>query len=147
MLRLGLVLLMASTAIAAPVPKTLKRKPTIDGRWQAIAMNQAGRDIMSSHPTVWDIGGGSVTRFFTGPNGTLTAENMTITITAPDPTRPDEIDYVQTIDNRRLLFRARIQVTADELSIRFAEMDAPCPAEMTEGTDGWLYRFKRVEAK
>lgn len=148
MLRLGLVLLTtAAVAVAAPVPKTLKRKPTLDGRWQAVSMNQAGRDIMSTRPTVWDIAGSTVTRYTAGPNGTLTGDTIINTITTPDPARPDEVDYVQTIGNTKILFRARLRVTADELIIRFADQDAPRPDDLTEGTDGWLYRFKRAEAK
>jgi hypothetical protein len=139
------LLLAAGLCSAAPVPKSLKRQVSIDGRWKAVVMNHAGSDILSSHPTVWDIADGTVSRFFAGPNDTLQPENLTITIAAPDPARPDEIDYVQVVGRQKTLFRARVRVTADELSIRFAEMDAPRPADMAEGTDGWLYRFKRVE--
>jgi hypothetical protein len=136
------LLLAGGVAVAAPVPKALKRQPTLDGRWEAVLMHSGQQDILAGNTTVWDISGEKLTRSFKQPDGTLRS-NLTLTITFPDKSKPDELDYGS--GPNEVLFRARITLTADELTIRFADQNAPRPADMTEGTDGYYYQFKRVE--
>jgi hypothetical protein len=143
MIRAFVVLLLAGGVVAAaPVPKSLKRQPTLDGRWEAVLMHSGQRDILAGNTTVWDISGEKLTRSFKQPDGTLRS-NLTLTVTIPDTSKPDEIDYGS--GPNETLFRARIKLTADELTIRFADQNAPRPPDMTEGNDGYYYRFKRVE--
>jgi hypothetical protein len=143
MTRLALVLLVASAAVAAPVPKSLKAKPPVlEGRWQPVVMNSGGRSILSANEDLWDVRGGTISRLQKQPDGTF-RPTSTVTITIPDPTRPDEMDYES--GGKNSVFRALIQVTADELTIRFGDLNAPRPADMTEGKDGYLY--KRVTEK
>lgn len=143
----GLVglLLTGCLAVAAPVPKAFKKQASLDGRWKAVAMTYAGSDVSGHTPTVWDIREGVITRHYTNPDGSLRAEGLTITITAPDPTRPDEIDYVHEVGRQKSMWRTRVRVTNDELVIRFAELDAPRPDDAADGKDGYVYRFQRME--
>jgi hypothetical protein len=136
------LLVIAPAVVAAPVPKSLKKPPTLDGRWEAVLMHASQRDIIAGNTTVWDISGEKLTRSFKQPDGTLRS-NLTLTVTIPDKSKPDEIDYGS--GPNETLFRARIMLTADELTIRFADQNAPRPADMTEGNDGYYYQFKRVE--
>lgn len=136
------VLLTAAVGVAAPVPKALKKQPSLDGRWEAVLMHASQRDIIQGNTTVWDISGDKLTRSFKQPDGTLRS-NLTLTITFPDSSKPDELDY--GTGPNETLFRARILLTAEELTIRFADANAPRPADMTEGNDGYYYQFKRIE--
>lgn len=136
--------LTASLAVAAPVPKSIKAKATLDGRWEAVLMHGHQQDIIQGNQTIWDFSGEKVTRSVKQPDGTVQPV-LTLTVTTPDPSKPDEIDYGS--GQNEALFRARITLTADELIIRFADHNAPRPADMTEGTDGYYYCFKRVKDK
>jgi uncharacterized protein (TIGR03067 family) len=147
MVRPLVLLLLASAVVAAPVPKSLKKPATLDGRWKVAAMTLSGRDVSANSPTVWDIREGVITRHFTNPDGSLRAEGLTITITAPDPTKPDEVDYVHEDGQQKFKWRARLRLTGDELVIRFTGSDAALPDDVTDDKDGYLYRFKRVEEK
>ncbi len=139
--------LLAGVAVAAPVPKSLKKSLTLEGRWEAVTMKKGGADVSRSNPTVWDIRGDTVTRSFREPDGTLRADATTATISWPDTTRRDEIDYTLNNGAMKSLFRARVKLTADEVVIRFAELDAPCPADLSEGQEGWYYVYRRVNDK
>lgn len=146
MLRAIVVLLLAGVAaLAAPVPKSLKRQVSMDGRWEAVLMRNGNTDVSKSNPTVWDVRGDAITRSYRQPDGTLRADTYSATISRPDSSRPDEIDYTLVQGQQKSLFRAVMKLTADELTVRFAEMDAPRPKDASEGTDGWYYVFRRVD--
>lgn len=148
MLRTLVVLLaFAPAVVAAPVPKSLKREVTLDGRWEAVTMTQGGTDVSQRNPNVWDIRGGTVTRYYRESDGSLRADTAKVTITWPDPSRRDEIDYTVNNGASDALFRARMKLTADEVTVRFADLDAPRPAEVTDGKDGWYYVYRRVREK
>jgi hypothetical protein len=144
MLRTTAVLVLAATAVAAPVPKALKKQPTLDGRWEAVALRSSGSDFLKNTPWVWDFDGEKVTRHLKQGDGSLRADGPA-TLTRPDESRPDEVDYILPSGNSSVLFRARIEVTADELVINFAEANATRPPDMTELKQGYYYKFKRVE--
>jgi uncharacterized protein (TIGR03067 family) len=139
------LLLAAGVCSAAPVPKSLKKQVTMDGRWEAVLMRNGGSDVSKSNPTVWDVRGDTITRSYRQPDGTLQADTYSAVITRPDTSRPDEIDYTLVQGQSKSLFRAVVKVTAEELTVRFAELNAPRPTDVTEGTDGWYYVFRRVE--
>jgi hypothetical protein len=146
-MRVWALLLCAGVAVPAPVPKSLKKQVTLDGRWKAVSLTHAGSDTSGSTPAVWDVRGDTITRYYAHPDGTLGAEGLTITLTTPDPAKPDEIDYTQTVGQQKTMWRTRVRVTADELVIRFAEVGAARPDDVSSDKDSWLYRFKRVEEK
>ncbi len=142
-----IALLAGGPSVAAPVPRSLKQPPTLDGRWEAVTMTQGGTDVSRSNPTVWDIRGDTVTRYYRESDGSLRADSATATITWPDSARRDEIDYTVNNGATKALFRARLKLTADEVVVRFADLDAPRPADLTDGKDGWYYVYRRVRDK
>lgn len=147
MLRATAILLLATTAVAAPVPKAVKAKVrSVDGTWEAVLLHSSGADFTKSTPWVWEISGETVTRHLRQPDGTLRLDG-TATLTRPDPTRPDEMDYTLPNGDSGSLFRAVVEVNGDELTINFAELNQTRPPDMTELKSGYLYRFKRVTDK
>ena len=109
-----------------------------------MCIRDSQRDIIQGNQTIWDISGEKLTRSVKLPDGSVQPV-LTLAITTPDASKPDEIDY--GCGPSEGLFRARITLTADDLVIRFADQDAPRPADMTEGADGYYYCFKRVKGK
>ncbi len=144
MLRLGIVLLTAGAALAAPVPKAIKKAPVLDGRWEAITLRASGNDFTRADPWVWDIDGDTVTRHAKQKDGSLLLDGPA-TLTRPDAKQPDEVDYLLPSGNQHTLFRARIEVSGNELVINFANVNDPRPLDMTELKSGYFYRFKRVD--
>jgi hypothetical protein len=145
MVRVLVVLLLAGVSSAAPVPRSLKKQVTFDGRWEAVTMTKGGTDVSRTNPTVWEVRGDTVTRYFREPDGTLRADAATASLSWPDGAHRDEVDYTLTNGAMKSLFRARVKLTADEVVIRFAEQDAPRPADLTDGPDGWYYVYRRVK--
>ena len=144
MLRLGIVLLAAGTALAAPVPKALKKAPVLDGRWEAVTLRASGNDFNRAEPWVWDFDGDTIARHYRQKDGTLRPDGSA-SLTRPDAKQPNEVDYLLPSGNQPTLFRARIEVSGDELVINFANVNDPRPPDMTELKNGYHYRFKRVE--
>lgn len=143
----ALLLFAAAGLAAAPVPKALKKEPTLNGVWEATTLRSSGSDFLNQNNLwVWEFDGESVTRRYRQKDGTLRPDGPA-TITRPDAAKPSEVDYHLPSGNQSMLFRARIEVTADELVINFAEANDPRPPDMTELKRGYFYRFKRVEAK
>lgn len=144
---LAALALTASAALAAPVPKSVKAKgPAVDGRWEAVLLKSSGNDFTKSRPWVWVIEGEAVTRYHPQADGTLQLDGPA-TLARPEDARPDEFDYHLPSGGQSVLFRARVEVKGDELVINFAEVNDPRPADMTELTRGYFYRFKRVKEK
>jgi hypothetical protein len=140
------VLLTAAVGVAAPVPKALKKAATLDGRWEAVALRSSGNDFTRSSPWVWDFDGDKITRHYKQPDGSLQPDGPA-TLDRPDAKQPNEVDYLLPSGKESILFRARIEVTEDELVINFANVNEPRPPDMTELKSGYHYRFKRVEKK
>ena len=145
MLRVCVLLVCASAVFAAPVPKGIKAKLTVDGKWEAVLLKSSGNDFTKSSPWLWEISGETVTRYRPQADGSVLPDG-TATFTRPDPTHPDEVDY--TLPNgggAGTLFRARVEIQDGELVINFANVNADRPPDMTELKDGYYYRFKRVK--
>lgn len=149
MYRLAVALLLsASVALAAPVPKAVKAKPTLEGTWEAVSMTAGGRDIIQGNTTVWVIRGDTLVRNSRQGDGTLVPSNPNTPIEfKANPERPGEIDYNdRSGGGGGSLFRALFEVTADEFTIGFADLNAERPKELKEGLP-YFYKFKRVEDK
>jgi uncharacterized protein (TIGR03067 family) len=148
MTRVAVALLLAGSAVAAPVPKALKPKaPPLEGRWEAVVLRSSGNDFTKSTPWVWEISGETVTRHVKNGDGTLRLDG-TATLTRPDPDRPADMDYTLPSGNGPgSLFRAVVEVSGDELVINFAELNQARPPDMTELRSGYYYKFKRIEDK
>lgn len=142
------VLAVASVAVAAPVPKALKPKKGLEGTWEAVSMTASGRDIIQGNTTVWVIRGDTLVRNRRQPDGTLAPQNPDTPIEfKADPARPGEIDYLdRSGGGKGSLFRALYEVTGDEFTIGFANLNAERPGELKEGLP-YYYKFKRVEDK
>lgn len=146
MLRSTVLLACLSSAVAAPVPKALKAKPTLDGTWEATSMTCNGQNTLPGNTTVWVIKGDTLVRHRRQEDGTLNSVDASSPISlVADRDRPGEIDYTSSAGKAGTLFRARYEVTKDEFVISFGDVDGERPAELKEGVGTYFYKFKRVE--
>lgn len=150
MLRLALTLAAvaaASVAGAAPVPKSVKVKATLEGTWEATSMTMSGRDIIQGNTTVWVIRGDTLVRHRRQPDGSLQASNPDSPIDFKvDPDKSGELDYTDRNGGTHL-WRALYEVKGDEFTISFGDLNAERPTELKEGVGVYFYKFKRIEEK
>jgi hypothetical protein len=147
--RSALVLLTASAALAAPVPKALKAKTfALDGVWVTAERVKNGQVI--TDPWVWQINGETLTPCYLNPDRTLQPtypRTAVMTFTRPDPDKPDEFDYQFKDAGSSYHYRGRVEWDGDEWVFCFGEAGAARPAEVKAGKDVNYYRFKRLPGK
>ncbi len=151
MVRALVALLFASAAplVAAPVPKALKNSPTLEGKWVTVERHVGGSDMTAS-PWVWEVAGTKLSTFGQQRDGTLTPDFTTdaITLSAPDPAKPSEVDYLYTSGERKILWRGLMEWDGEGFVICFGEQEKDRPTEVKNDRSVYsYYRFKRLADK
>jgi uncharacterized protein (TIGR03067 family) len=142
-------LLLASAVVAAPVPKALKKTPSLEGKWVTVARHVGGSDMTAS-PWVWDVQGTKLTTMHLQRDGTLTPDftGDRITLSAPDAARPAELDYLYEAGNQKVLWRGLMKWDGEEFVICFGEQEKDRPTEVKNDRSVYsYYRFKRLADK
>jgi hypothetical protein len=151
MLRAIVVLLLVAgvTALAAPVPKTLKAKTfDLTGKW--VTAERVNNGQVVTDPWVWQISGETLTPCYLNPDDTLRPtypSTAVMTFSRPDPAKPDEFDYQFNDAGSRYHYRGRVAWEGDEWVFCFGQPGADRPAEVKAGKDVTYYRFKRLADK
>lgn len=144
------VLLFASLAVAAPVPKAAKAKLlNLDGKWETAERVVLGDDVSKTQGMVWEVSGKALT-LYDRRDQTLspaTQPTATVTLAPPEGGAADEIDFLFVEGDRRELFKGRTRWDGDDLLVSFARPDADRPAEVKATASVYHYRFKRVTDK
>jgi hypothetical protein len=143
-----LLLAAATVAVAAPVPKALKKRDTLDGVW-VTTERFIGRQDRTKEPWVWEIKGEQLRTFSLNADQTLAPNTVDgLTLFPPDPKRPDELDFLHVVGTSKNLWRGRMTWDGAEFVICFGEIDKERPAEVTNGPAVYsYYRFKRMPEK
>jgi uncharacterized protein (TIGR03067 family) len=139
---------LAVAAVAAPVPKAVKKQSTTDGRWEIEQMTYNGQDITKGNPWVWDIDGQKLTISVRQADKSLKLNDTTVATALVPPARgePDELDYHRKGGGVNYELRGRIKVEGDELVYVHADPNENAPTEFTTKAK-YYYRFKRVTEK
>lgn len=140
------VLLFASLAVAAPVPKAVKAKAlSLDGRWECVELNANDSDATKANPWVWDIDGTQLT-IHRRINGQLrpNERNMSTTLVWPDPAKPEEVDYHRDGNGTKTVFKGRFVIDGDQLTVCYATDGGDRPSELKADKRYHFVRFKRV---
>jgi uncharacterized protein (TIGR03067 family) len=149
-MRVLLVLLgLTAAAVAAPVPKAVKAKaPALDGRWECVELNANDWDATKSNPWVWDIDGEKLT-IHVRTNGQLrpNERNMTTTLTRPDPSKPEEVDYHRDGNGTKSVFKGRFVIDGDKLTVCYDTTGGDRPTELKVDKRYHYVRFTRVVEK
>jgi uncharacterized protein (TIGR03067 family) len=149
MCRTLVALLLASVAVAAPVPKALKKAPTLEGKWVTTERHVSGTDMTAS-PWVWEVKGTSLHTFAQQRDGTLTPDfaDDRITLSAPDPAKPSEVDYLYVSGGQRILWKGLMTWDGEEFVICFGEREKDRPTEVKNDRSVYsYYRFTRLPDK
>jgi uncharacterized protein (TIGR03067 family) len=146
--RTPVALLLASAVAAAPVPKALKKTPSLEGKWVTVERHVGGSDMTAS-PWVWDVQGDKLKTLHQQKDGTLTPDftDDRITLSAPDPARPSELDYLYESGGTRILWRGLMTWDGEEFVICFGDQAKARPAEVSKVGVYSYYRFKRLADK
>jgi hypothetical protein len=141
------LLLMPGLAASAPVPKSLQAKrPPLDGKWVAVEFRVGAADALSANPWVWHIAGGELQALERwGDRLTPNTPNAVFSLTVPDASRPDEVDYRVKTGAADHHFPGRVLSGDDEFTICFPNSQGMVRPEAVKPADKYCYvRFKRV---
>jgi uncharacterized protein (TIGR03067 family) len=138
-----------AVALAAPVPKALKAKSMLDGRWQTVERFVLGEDVSATQAMEWVVEGDQLTLYDRQSDGrvTLAAPDATVTLTPPKAGGPNELDFLFVEGDRRQLFKGRAEWDGEEVMISFGQPDADRPDEVKSTPAVYHYRLKRVKDK
>lgn len=152
-----LTLLAAGVAVAAPVPKDLKKKADLSGTWEITEMFSAGNKVNGAAPNKWVIdAAGGLTIERANVNGAVAirqpVNRPTYTLVKPDGGAENALDYTITYPagNSRS-YQGVVEVDGDTLRYFYATSNpnggavVERPTEVKAHTSGVLYVFKRVE--
>ena len=145
--------LLASVAVAAPVPKDLKKKEvSLNGSWEVVEWHSNGNKVNSTVAMKWVIDGQTLTIERQNKGGGLIGKpaNISYTLVKPDGGAPNALDYTINYANGLNPCRSMpgvFEVDGDSLKFCYASLvngERPAKCEPAQGTV--LYVFKRVDA-
>ena len=144
MLRSIVVLLLAAPlALAAPVPKELKRtdEGAIVGTWQVVRYSAYNEERMVPQPTLWCFDGEGKGRF----SNTQSWQDMAYSLSpAENAKSPKGFDYAW--DNFKM--KGVYRLDGDTLKIALNNDGGKVrAAELAPGKNTWYWEFERVPAE
>lgn len=156
MLRLALLAaaVTSTAALAAPVPKDLKKQPaTLDGRWEVVEYHSNGRKVNSATSITWVIDGQNLSIERVNKAGGVLAKpaNVNYTLVKPDGGAANALDYTYNYTNGATPPRTMpgvFEVDGDTLKYCYSNTvggERPAGCEPAQGT--LMYVFKKAEAK
>jgi uncharacterized protein (TIGR03067 family) len=157
MLRLAalVALATAAAAVAAPVPKSIKKSaPTLDGTWEVVEYHSSGRKINSATTIRWVIDGQTlqIERINKGGGAAIRPVNtIAYSLVKPDGGADNALDYTITYNNGVTPPRTNpgiIEADGDTLKFCYTlNGNGERPADCTPAQGNMVYIFKRVDTK
>lgn len=148
----ALAVLVASFAVAAPVPKDLKKSVSLDGTWEVVEYHSNGNKVNSTLTIKWVIDGQNLTIERTNPKlgGAIARPaGISYSLVKPEGGAANALDYTINYVNGVNPSRSMPGVfEADGDSLKFCWTNAtngerPTKCEPAQGTI--MYVFKRVD--
>ena len=141
-----LVLLSTAFAVAAPVPKGVKKKEaSLEGDWRLEAEERDGKagQRTGTH-NLWRVTDGQMTLIAENNPQGQKKEYPTALVTAPvDGTSLRTFDY--TVLENKYQRNGVCELDGDTLKIAFGKTPTTRPDKLTSENGGYLYTFKRVQ--
>ncbi|MCU0704311.1 MAG: TIGR03067 domain-containing protein [Fimbriiglobus sp.] len=149
-----LVVLVGSLAVAAPVPKDLRKKPAnLNGVWEVVEYHVNGNKSNSTISTKWVIDGESLTIERVAKGGAVIgkAANVSYFLVKPEGGPANALDYTYVYTNNAIPSRAMPGVyELDADTLKFCWTNTPNgerPGECKPAQGNLMYVFKRVDSK
>lgn len=142
------LLVVSAAAVAAPVPKSLKRSPpNFNGKWMLVRQNNGDREVPQISPWIWEINGEELVLQWPNGDGTFRKNQHASALVRPPDGQADEVNYVYDPKNGGRPSLGRATVEDGEFVIAWTDGGRPRPAEIKPGPGVNYYRFKRMPDK
>lgn len=142
--------LFALAASAAPVPKSVKAKQSLNGQWELVAQNYNGTDQANFSKWMWVIDGEQLTFRRPDKDGVYqpSETQLQATLVGASGGRTGEYDYNSTSGGRTTIYRSFLELNGDVLLVCFENRgDAARPTEAKPGPRLLHFRFQRTPEK
>lgn len=147
------LLLVPALALAAPVPKEVKKeRPTLDGTWELSSSESGGQKVAEKGQT-WQIDGEALVIRY----GKAVASNVRYTLVAPKDGGADAVDFVSRSDRGAVAGQPKGEIVFTQKGVYAVDGDTLTlclnlrgedrPAECKPGKGLVVYTFKRVKAE
>ena len=134
-----------TSAVAAPVPKGVKRAATLEGDWQLEAEERNGQPTqrLSSGHNLWRVTTGTLVLIADDPRK-QSSEYPGALVTEPGSgDKPGVFEYTLHVNGYH---RCGVyELTGDTLRVAFSKDPKTRPTQLTSEGNGFLYTFKRVK--
>lgn len=155
MFRLAVLFVATAAAVAAPVPKSIKKAPpSLDGTWEVVEYHSNGRKVNSALTTRWVIDGQTlqIERINKGGGGAIIrpANTIAYSLVKPDGGADNALDYTITYNNGVTPPRTNpgiIETDGDTLKFAYSLTGGERPKDSTPAQGNMVYIFKRVDTK
>lgn len=138
-------LLLACAAVAAPVPKALKKPATLQGDWRIVGEERNGQPAPrgTSSTSLWRVSEGRLVLISEGRTGPDREFDGVLITTPGDGTRPGAFEY--TLHRNGYNRRGVFELDGDTLRVAFGKDPKTPPERLTSDASGYLYTFERAE--
>jgi len=145
-LAISFLLIVASFAAAAPIPKSMKKsRRSFDGRWELVEMSYDGQNLNSSSKQYWDIEGTKLSIAYGGQ----VSSGQNYSWQKPDNSPDEAIDWRIEYTNQAAqpyVYRGLAALEGDTMIFCFpTNNNAERPPDVTAGKGRYVYTFKKIE--
>lgn len=154
MSRSALLLLCVSPLVAAPVPKALKNKPTLEGTWQVVECSYGAEKNGKTPWGVWTVSGDKLTALSVKDvdelrgYGDKKPYSWSFKLRFPDPDDPTTVDLMEGDEAKPKVLRGRL--TTDDDTLKLCYPNNPTeerPVECVPAPRMIYHTFTRVDSE
>jgi uncharacterized protein (TIGR03067 family) len=145
---------LGSSAVAAPVPKAVKKQSPLDGTWEVVEWYSNGNKVNAAATTIrWTIDGENLTIDRLANNrGVIirkAANPPVYTLVKAEGEGKNAVDYTITYNGgaRTVTYPGLFETDGDDLKFCYGLQGKSRPAECKAEETNVLYVFKRVAAE
>ncbi len=150
LLVMGCLVLTLSALVAAPIPKSLRKKTTsLDGRWQLVTMNYNGKAQNTGNSNqIWNVKDEELV-IEDSANGVRRNNGVNYKFAKVEGDSDNCADWTIMYTNARvsnITFRGRVKYDEDGFDFCFSTngRDNARPDTVEPGANRYLYSFKRL---
>lgn len=147
----ALFVFCAASAVAAPVPKELKKKPVLDGTWQVVECSYHAEKDGQTPYNVWTLRGEEMAALHVKDADELRGYEddnkpyaYTFTLRLPNPDDPTVFDATSRSTGK--VHRGRLALDGDSLKVCYnSDPNDERPAACERGPGMIYHSFKRID--
>ena len=133
------LVLVAIAAIAAPVPKEVKRGVALEGSWEVVELHMQGQAIDTYNGAVWNITKELIKIDHPDSTGMPALSNKIISVEITATSK--NLDYT---NSQGIVRKCIFEIDGDSITLCIP-LTTDRPEELKAGQNNLLYKFKRVK--